>query len=636
MRTQHFCCLVLAAALLTPAAASDLERLAPGVTVVHGAVNGFLVERNGKVLAVYGDPREDPPAADLVLFTHARRDVTWAGRELVDKGARAVAPAAEANYFLRPAEFWQAFEQKRFHDYAQPTTKVPVTPIKIERQVRDGDVLNWEGLPIRVLDTPGYTRGAVSYVLEADGRKIALTGDLIYGDGMLWDLYSLQDAIPEAGIRGYHGYAARLADVIGSLRKIAAEQPDILVPVRGPVIREPRRAIDTLIARIHALYANYLSIDALRWYFHDEHILKKARRVLGPDAHPEWMPMAETVQETLPSWIIPIRNSRLIVSRDGSGFLVDCGFDAIIERLDELRAEKKLTHIEHIFITHYHDDHTDRVAKLVRQTGATVHATFRNRDVLEHPARWRLPAMTANPIHISAPLTSGARWRWKEFEMRIFYFPGQTIHHDALLVTADSGEQFFFIGDSFTPAGIDDYCLQNRDLLHSGMGYDRCLRIIRQYAPDALLINQHVPPAFRFSPAQLDRIEETLAQRKRLLQRLLPWDDPNWGIDEGWARFYPYGASVRPGEPLQLELRIMNHSPHDQVFHARLRLPKGWAASPATPPALRLSPRKEGSIAFTVTPPKIASPGLRIVTADVKWADRDLRSWTEAMVRVKD
>ncbi len=65
----------------------------------------------------------------------------------------------------------------------------------------------------------------------------------------------------------YHGYAARLSDLIASLQKIAAEQPTVIVPARGPVVWNPQETINVLIARIQTLYANYLSIDAHRYYF---------------------------------------------------------------------------------------------------------------------------------------------------------------------------------------------------------------------------------------------------------------------------------------------------------------------------------------------------------------------------------
>ena len=68
-------------------------------------------------------------------------------------------------------------------------------------------------------------------------------------------------------------------------------------------------------------------------------------------------------------------------------------------------------------------------------------------------------------------LTSGTRWCWKESELTVHYFPGQTLYHQALLVRKDGGKSVCFIGDSFTPSGIDDYCLQNRNLLRADAGF---------------------------------------------------------------------------------------------------------------------------------------------------------------------
>ena len=608
-----------------------LEEVVKDLQVVHGAVNGALLQRGGKTLAFYGDPRENRAAADMVLFTHHRRDVVWAGRTLVASGAQAVVPKAELAEFSEVHKFWSEFERKRFHDYAQQTTKVLGEPIPVTKSVQEGDILSWEGLPIRVLDTPGYTRGAVSYLVELDGQQIAFTGDLIYGDGRILDLYSLQDAIPEAKIGGYHGYAARLGDLITSLRKVAAERPALIVPSRGPIIRNPSETIETLIARIQAVYANYLSIDALRWYFHDEHILAKARRVLGADATVKWMPMAETIRE-LPPWIVPIANARLILSADKAGFLVDCGSQQIIDQLEKLRAAGKLASIEHVFVTHYHDDHTDQVAKLVQMSGATVHASRENWDILEHPSAYRLPCLTGNPIEVSGRAASGAHWKWKEFDMTLYYFPGQTLYHDALLVKKEGGEQMFFIGDSFTPSGIDDYCLLNRNFLQEGMGYLYCLDLVERAAPDSLLINQHVEPAFRFSSAQRQQMRQTLRQRVELLRQLLPWDDPNFGLDEGWARFYPYACTVRPGESTTFSLRIMNHSPAEQTFEVKPHLPPGWTLGCLSPAPIRIPARQEGAIALTINAPDNAPADTHLLTADLRWGDWEFREWTEAMV----
>ena len=134
---------------------------------MRGPVNGVLIERNGETLAVYGDPRPQPARAKMVLFTHHRRDVVWAGREMVGKGAAAVAPEAEKELFTDVAEFWEQYRTKRFHDYANQSSRILAEPMAIARTVRDGDSI--EG--IQVMETPGYTRGA--RLLPHRGRRQA-------------------------------------------------------------------------------------------------------------------------------------------------------------------------------------------------------------------------------------------------------------------------------------------------------------------------------------------------------------------------------------------------------------------------------------------------------------------------------
>ncbi len=605
--------------------------LPPGLSIVPGPVNGAFIERNGKFLAVYGDPSGAHVAPDTVLLAEARRDVTWAARGPAQRGARIIAPEKEAGLLSHPEKFWAELREKRFHDYAQQSTKVPAEALPVSRTVKEGDTVTWEDLAIRVVDTPGYTPGAVSYLVELGGRKVAFTGNLIRDDGKLQDLFSLQDAIPEAKIGGYHGWAGRLAQLVASLDRVAAEKPDLLAPLRGPVIPDPVPAIRRLQDRIRAVYANYLSINALRWYFKDEHIRVKARRVLGADAPVDWMEMAET--PLLPEQIIPISNSRLILSDDRSGFLVDCGSSGIIGQLRKLRDAAKLTSVEHVFVTHYHDDHTDALPELVKEFGAKVHACGSLVNVIERPGDYRLPCLTKNPTAVTAPHRDGDTWRWKEYRLTIFDFPGQTLHHNGLLVQRDGAWSAFFAGDSFTPSGIDDYCLQNRNFLHEGQGYFRCLDQLERLPKGCLVLNQHVEPAFRFSPAQIGRMRQTLRQRLPLLAQLLPFDDPNYGLDETWAVLHPYWVTLRPGQAAQLQLRITNHSPNQRTFHAALRAPEGLRAAARAEPA-RIAPDTEGAIEMSVAAPADRPPGLHVVVADVAWEDGELREWAEAVIEV--
>ncbi|MBZ5564904.1 MAG: MBL fold metallo-hydrolase [Acidobacteriia bacterium] len=345
--------------------ASAIEQITPSIAVVHGPVNGVLIARPGATLAVYGDPRDVPAVAKMVLFTHHRRDVVWAGRGMVRQGAMAVAPEAEKDLFTGVAGFWNQYQTARFHDYANQSSRILAEPMALGRTVRGGDTV--EGL--QVMDTPGYTRGAVSYLIETEGRRIACTGDLIYGGGRILDLFSLQDALPELKENGYHGYAARAADVVASLRKIVAWQPDMLIPARGPLIPKPAEAIDTLIRRIESVFASHFAIDAMRWTRGDDKIHAMAARVLA-NRPVEWMPMAERIITQLPDWIIAITNSRLLVSRTGASFLVDCGNQQVVEEVRRLKLDGRIKQLDGIYITHYHDDHTD----LAQATADEFHA----------------------------------------------------------------------------------------------------------------------------------------------------------------------------------------------------------------------------------------------------------------------
>ena len=246
---------VMAAGLAClPACTESGGRLPAEIRLLSGPVNGAVITRGGANLVFYGDPSGELASAEKVLFTHHRRDVVWAGRALAEEGAAVVAPITERAYFDGAEEFWERFRQERFHDYGQQSTKILTESLPIDEPAVGGRAIDWRGIAVETLDTPGYTRGSVSYMVEIGGKRVAFTGDLIYASGRIFDLYSLQDAIEETETRGYHGYAARAADVLASLRKLAAREPDILIPARGPPIHNPAEAVETLIGRLERLF----------------------------------------------------------------------------------------------------------------------------------------------------------------------------------------------------------------------------------------------------------------------------------------------------------------------------------------------------------------------------------------------
>jgi hypothetical protein len=226
------------------------------------------------------------------------------------------------------------------------------------------------------------------------------------------------------------------------------------------------------------------------------------------------------------------------------------------------------------------------------------------------------------------------KMRWKEFTFTFYDFPGQTIYHYALLVEKENAEKIFFIGDSFTPSGIDDYCLLNRNLLHKHTGYLYCLNMLKKIPPGTLLINQHVVEPFSFSDRQIDHMVATLTERKALLTELFPWDDANYGIDERWICFYPYGQKTKAGQTIEISLKALNHSNASRMFSVSLNLPAGFDSKTSTV-SVTIPSQTEKQVDFSILIGASVDPGTYILTADVQLNQWNLQCWTEAIIEVQ-
>jgi len=606
------------------------QKISQSVRISSRAVNGVFIERNGKTLVVYGDPKDEIEKAEMVLFTHFRRDVVWAGRNLVQKGSHSVVPAGEKAYFTRGDSILTKFAVTRFHDYYCQTTKFGNLPLKVNRFVKGGEILKWQDLDIKVLSTPGFTRGSVSYIADIDKKKFAFVGDLIFGDGKIFDLYSFQDSLQ--GIGGYHGYATRLGQLVTSLQLIAEEKPDFIIPSRGPIIKDPVSSIQKLIDRVRLVYQNYLSISAYRWYF-PERMNILSNHVLGPSGRVDWMPFSSVIQKNPPAWYMHISNTNLVFAEDSCAFLIDCGTKDAFEEIVKLKQSGRLKNIDGIFITHYHDDHTDLINKVVKEFGCPVYVTSELKDILENPAAYHMPCLTNDPIHNLTIIQNDQKMYWKDFTMTFNFFPGQTLYHDAVLFQKTNGEAIFFIGDSFTPSGIDDYCLLNRNLLHPGTGYLYCLDILKKLPENVLLSNQHVEPLFSFSHQQLDHMTNLLLERNAIFKELFPWDDVSYGVDEQWAKVYPYGQKANPGKTVEYKVIIFNHSDKPKTFTISPKIIKGFSIEPNNA-SLIIEPQTESEQTFKIKISKQIPPGVSLILFNVKFDSWDLREWCEAIIEI--
>ncbi len=597
-----------------------------------GPLNSAVLHVAGKRIAIYGGGNHD---ADVLLLTHLRRDlVEFAHRAVGDESAVLVPDNKTVLELLAdPSAYWTAWWDARFDYYQQQVTRLPTrtfTAFETVSEAVPGDLL--ADLGIAVLDTPGHTREGVTYLVEAGGKKIAFSGDLILAGGRVPDLYSFQEAIPEAKIGGYHGYGGRLGQLINSLEKLAAAKPDIIVPLHGEPIFDPQKDIDALIDRVRKIYANYLSTNALNWYFQSERLTVAGRLVLGESAEVELMDYSEHID--LPEWCKHLGTTKLLLAEDGSGFVLDCGGKAALDSLKQALADGIMKRVEGIFVTHTHNDHTAAVAEAAREFGCPVYAVAEVADVLENPGSWFLPGISPNAVDAVKVLADGEVLSWKNFRLTAQFFPGQMWNHGALLVERDGHAPVLFMGDSFSPSGIDDYCLMNRNLMREDTGFFLCLKKIRELPEGSWMVNQHIPHLFRFSEERLDLLERKYAERRDLISDLTPWDDANFAIDERWAAFYAYGQELAAGGSGELELRLWNHSQREREIAVTLNLPDGISAD-VTTATVKIAARQNGVAKFSLKVTADATAGVKVITADLKSDDFDLAQWAEALVKVK-
>ena len=106
---------------------------------------------------------------------------------------------------------------------------------------------------------------------------------------------------------------------------------------------------------------------------------------------------------------------------------------------------------------------------------------------------------------------------------------------------------------------------------------------------------------FLHSPReQLDHMTDILTERTRILKELIPFDDINYGIDEQWARIYPYGQKASPGGSLEYSVKIFNHSGVAKTFFLEQEKAEGFKVEPEKA-SIVIGPQSEGEQKFKVS-----------------------------------
>ena len=563
--------------------------------------------------------------AELLLFTHHHRDNTL-GFPIADN-VRIGVPEKEIAWFAEVETFWSD-PQYRWHLYNyHPHNLMLADAIRVTDTYTDGAQIAWGSASLTVLETPGHTDGSVSYLIDVDGKRFAFTGDLIYDEGKIWELYSLQKGQQTSD---YHGFLGARDELKESLEKVRQASPTALIPTHGIVMDTPDKAIDALLERLAYCYDKYVAISALRHYF--------PQLFAEFEGHPGHMPIREG--KPPPECLRHFGTTWLIISQNNEAFVMDCGSPNVIKQIQQLQADGEISEVTQFWVTHYHDDHVNAIPEFQETFPCETITDTVVAEVITNPIGFRLPCISPAVTRVDRITQDGDSWQWNEFTMTAYHFPGQTYYHGGLLVEGH-GVRMFFGGDSFTMAGIDDYCSGNRNLLGADVGYGKCLRLIQELKPTHIF-NCHVDPAFDFTDAEIACMLDTLAEREKCYTALFPWDHANYGMDEHWVRCYPYEQEVAPGETTELRVEITNHSDEPRTATAQPMLPTSWGME--IPPAeTTIPPRTDGHIDFSIPIPLHSSRhaptcrhksevlGRIVIPVDITYNARPLGQFREAI-----
>jgi glyoxylase-like metal-dependent hydrolase (beta-lactamase superfamily II) len=127
---------------------------------------------------------------------------------------------------------------KTFAEIAAQNVHLEMPAVKVDREIRDGDLIEIGRQRLAVWHTPGHTDSQLAFRLG----NLLLSGDNIYRDGSV------------GAIDAHHG--SDIPAFISSLERIAASDVEWLLPSHGPIFRKD----DDLLARTLARLRGYLKL----------------------------------------------------------------------------------------------------------------------------------------------------------------------------------------------------------------------------------------------------------------------------------------------------------------------------------------------------------------------------------------
>jgi glyoxylase-like metal-dependent hydrolase (beta-lactamase superfamily II) len=601
-----------------------IAALTGNVTVVRDTCNVYVL-RSGReaVLIDFGSgavlDRLDELGVDRVtdvLVTHHHRDGVQGLGRAAAAGIRIWVPPVEEELFSDVERRWRTRQLDNDYDLRDDRFSL-LDDVPVAGTVAEYRAQRYGGFDVYTLPTPGHTVGSVTYLVEVDGRRLAFSGDLLYGEGKVWSLASTQWSY--TGVEG-------LASTILSAATLLDHEPDLLLPAHGEAIDDPAAAVSLARERLQEL------LDLKRGEPWDlERWLREP-----------WVPMAPHLLRNRTTF----GASYALLSDSGTALLLDWGYDfatglawaterttrrPLLTSIAALRRDHGVDRVEVVLPTHFHDDHVAGINLLREVEGTEVWAPENFADVLEQPKSYDLPCLWFDPVAVDRRLPLREPFSWREHELTAYPLPGHTLYASAISFEVD-GLRVLATGDQQAvhggPDGPDVLNYQYRNRFALG-DFVASARLYRELQPDVIVSGHWLPR--EVTAAYLDNLLRDGERLDELHRELLPLDEVDFGAGGYGARIEPYRSHAGPGERLDLDVNVRNPYAEASMAAVRLHVPAGWQEP--EPQECALDAHAEATLRFALVAG--AGPAERArVAADVTVGTTRFGELAEALVDV--
>ena len=556
--------------------------------------------------------------ARAILHTHYHRDQAQGDLRAAAEGIPIYVPEHERRLFDRAELFWAS---KQLYDmynvrntYFSLTRNVPVAGV-----LEDFGMWTWGPYTVTILPTPGHTLGSLTLLAEVDGRRAAFTGDLLYAAGKVVTMYDMQ-----------YNYGAMdgVEAAIVSLGNLARRDPALLCPSHGAPMADPAAAMTQTRANLSSFYqlmtGGMLPVDEIDFVPITPHLLAATYAcsyfyVITADSGE-----ALLVDFGAPNFSLFGPANKYFEDGERVRFV-----EHSLERLGRQYGVKK---IEAVLPSHYHDDHVNGIPYLQKQLGVECWAYENMREILENPRGELIGCVLPTPITVQRTFRDGERLNWRGREFTIHYTPGHADYHMGMFGQLD-GHSVAFSGDNIFPlrAGVPSLIYRNH--VHK-TSHQITARLYQEYMPDILCTGHDLQREVKGSTYAAFAQKSLLMTQ--LFERLLP-GEANFGLEPSWTQIYPYQSLAKPGDTLNLQIRMTNFLPRRVQAEVRLALPAGWTVAPEAV-RLDIGADARGTAGFRVhIPAGYTFPYPRVaIAADVTFEGRRLGQITEATVERAD